>query len=49
MQTGDFDVCCNYFQPPARMVPRTIENTREPDETIAQPDDEEVIYTKMSL
>ena len=28
--------------PPARKVPRTIENTREADETVAQPDDEEL-------
>ena len=35
---------CYHLQPPTRMVPRTIENTREPDETIAQPDDEEVRY-----
>ena len=30
------------FQPPARQVPRTIENTREADETVCKPDDEEV-------
>jgi mRNA degradation ribonuclease J1/J2 len=30
------------FQPPQKMVPRTIENTREADETVCRPDDEEV-------
>ncbi len=30
-------------QEPVRKVPRTIENTREKDETMVQPDDEEVI------
>ena len=29
-------------EPPARQVPRTIENTREADETVCKPDDEEV-------
>ncbi|KAL8150870.1 hypothetical protein V2J09_020678 [Rumex salicifolius] len=29
-------------EPPARQVPRTIENTREADETVCQPDDEEL-------
>ncbi|KAH7578138.1 hypothetical protein JRO89_XS01G0345100 [Xanthoceras sorbifolium] len=29
-------------EPPARMIPRTIENTREPDETVCRPDDEEL-------
>lgn len=34
---------CNFReQPPPKMVPRTIENTREFDETICRPDDEEV-------
>ncbi|KAL2630365.1 hypothetical protein R1flu_015051 [Riccia fluitans] len=28
--------------PPPRKIPRTIENTREEDETLAQPDDEEL-------
>lgn len=28
--------------PPPRPVPKTIENTREPDETICRPDDEEL-------
>ena len=31
------------FQAPPKQVPRTIENTRVPDETIVLPDDEEVI------
>ncbi len=30
-------------QEPVRKVPRTIENTREKDETTVQPDDQEVI------
>ncbi|CAM8945229.1 unnamed protein product [Rhodiola kirilowii] len=29
-------------EPPARSVPKTIENTREHDETVCQPDDEEL-------
>ncbi|XP_044491368.1 ribosome production factor 1-like [Mangifera indica] len=29
-------------EPPPRMVPRTIENTREPDETVCRPDDDEL-------
>ncbi|KAF5736712.1 maternal effect embryo arrest 49-1 protein [Tripterygium wilfordii] len=29
-------------EPPPRMVPRTIENTRELDETVCRPDDEEL-------
>ncbi|GAY45013.1 hypothetical protein CUMW_086230 [Citrus unshiu] len=29
-------------EPPARMTPRTIENTREPDETVCRPDDDEL-------
>ncbi|CAD6340398.1 unnamed protein product [Miscanthus lutarioriparius] len=29
-------------QPPERQVPRTIENTREPDETVCRPDDQEL-------
>ncbi|CAM8935531.1 unnamed protein product [Rhodiola kirilowii] len=29
-------------EPPARSVPKTIENTRELDETVCQPDDEEL-------
>ncbi|XP_074279587.1 uncharacterized protein LOC141604921 [Silene latifolia] len=29
-------------EPPARQVPRTIENTREADETVCKPDDEEL-------
>ncbi|GAV73500.1 Brix domain-containing protein [Cephalotus follicularis] len=29
-------------EPPPRMVPRTIENTRELDETVCKPDDEEL-------
>ncbi|CAL5050713.1 unnamed protein product [Urochloa decumbens] len=29
-------------QPPEREVPRTIENTREPDETVCRPDDQEL-------
>ncbi|XP_020114902.1 ribosome production factor 1 isoform X3 [Ananas comosus] len=28
-------------EPPEKKVPRTIENTREPDETVCRPDDEE--------
>lgn len=32
-----------FVQPPARMTPRTIENTREPDETVCRPDDDEVL------
>ncbi|TVU12748.1 hypothetical protein EJB05_46404, partial [Eragrostis curvula] len=28
--------------PPERQVPRTIENTREPDETVCRPDDQEL-------
>lgn len=31
------------MQPPEKMVPRTIENTRELDETVCMPDDEEVL------
>lgn len=31
------------LQPPEKKVPRTIENAREPDETVCQPDDEEVL------
>jgi ribosome production factor 1 len=30
------------LQPPERQVPRTIENTREADETVCRPDDQEV-------
>jgi ribosome production factor 1 len=30
------------MQPQPRSVPRTIENTRELDETVCKPDDEEV-------
>ncbi|XP_022155906.1 ribosome production factor 1-like [Momordica charantia] len=29
-------------EPPPRMIPRTIENTREVDETVCKPDDEEL-------
>ncbi|KAL6006636.1 hypothetical protein ACLOJK_032129 [Asimina triloba] len=29
-------------EPPAKKTPRTIENTREPDETVCRPDDEEL-------
>ncbi|PON97163.1 Brix domain containing protein [Trema orientale] len=29
-------------EPPAKMIPRTIENTRELDETVCMPDDEEL-------
>ncbi|KAL5572252.1 hypothetical protein UlMin_021849 [Ulmus minor] len=29
-------------EPPARQIPRTIENTRETDETVCMPDDEEL-------
>nr|CAD1820610.1 unnamed protein product [Ananas comosus var. bracteatus] len=29
-------------EPPEKKVPRTIENTREPDETVCRPDDEEL-------
>ncbi|XP_044501530.1 ribosome production factor 1-like [Mangifera indica] len=29
-------------EPPPKMVPRTIENTREPDETVCRPDDDEL-------
>ncbi|KAL6861551.1 hypothetical protein ACP4OV_017251 [Aristida adscensionis] len=29
-------------QPPEKQVPRTIENTREPDETVCRPDDQEL-------
>ncbi|WVZ82698.1 hypothetical protein U9M48_029932 [Paspalum notatum var. saurae] len=29
-------------EPPERQVPRTIENTREPDETVCRPDDQEL-------
>ncbi|XP_010940989.1 uncharacterized protein [Elaeis guineensis] len=29
-------------EPPPKKVPRTIENTREPDETVCKPDDEEL-------
>lgn len=29
-------------EPPPKKVPRTIENAREPDETVCQPDDEEL-------
>lgn len=32
----------NSFQAPAKQIPRTLENTREVDETTLQPDDEEV-------
>jgi hypothetical protein len=32
------------MQPPPRSVPRTIENTREVDETVCKPDDEEVLF-----
>lgn len=31
-------------QPPPRKIPRTIENTREADETVCRPDDEEVWF-----
>jgi ribosome production factor 1 len=34
--------CLGCLQPPERQVPRTIENTREPDETVCRPDDQEV-------
>ena len=34
--------CFGCLQPPERQVPRTIENTREPDETVCRPDDQEV-------
>jgi hypothetical protein len=30
------------LQVPEKQVPRTIENTREPDETVCRPDDQEV-------
>jgi len=30
-------------QPPPRKIPRTIENTRENDETVCKPDDEKVL------
>lgn len=36
-------------QPPERMVPRTIENTREPDETVCRPDDDEVISLELYI
>ena len=29
-----------FVQPPPRKIPRTIENTREFDETVCKPDDE---------
>ena len=32
-----------HFQAPAKAVPHTLENTREPDETIVLPDDDEVL------
>lgn len=32
------------LQLPPRKVPRTIENTREADETVCKPDDEEVYF-----
>ena len=31
-----------FLQPPPKQIPRTIENTREADETVCMPDDEEV-------
>ena len=31
------------MQPLPRKIPRTIENTRENDETVCKPDDEEVL------
>ncbi|CAL5045609.1 unnamed protein product [Urochloa decumbens] len=34
--------CLGCLQPPEREVPRTIENTREPDETVCRPDDQEL-------
>jgi ribosome production factor 1 len=34
--------CFGCLQPPERLVPRTIENTREPDEAVCRPDDQEV-------
>ena len=33
-----------HFQAPPKQIPRTIENTRIPDETIVAVDDEEVTY-----
>ncbi len=36
------------MQPEPRKIPRTIENTREIDETLAQPDDEEVFLLLIS-
>jgi hypothetical protein len=36
------------MQPEPRKIPRTIENTREIDETLAQPDDEEVFLLLVS-
>lgn len=36
-------------QPPPRAIPRTIENTREVDETVCKPDDEEVLKFSSDL
>jgi len=36
-------------QPPPRKIPRTIENTRENDETVCKPDDEEVLAHALRL
>ena len=38
-------VSCFRLQPPQKMVPKTIENTREADETVCRPDDEEVKFS----
>ena len=32
-----------YLQAPPKQIPKTIENMRVPDETIVDPDDDEVI------
>lgn len=39
----------SILQPPAPKIPRTIENTREFDETLCLPDDEEVLSLALAL
>ncbi|XP_020254580.1 ribosome production factor 1-like isoform X2 [Asparagus officinalis] len=36
-------------EPPVKQTPRTIENAREPDETVCQPDDEEECGPRFTL
>ena len=37
-----------YIQAPPKPIPRTLETTREPDETIVFPDDEEILQDEMT-